>query len=174
MLRRTLRLGVWVGLLVTAGYLLWKSVQRRPGWRTGIEPPPVDPWPPVVAAVTPAPAPVLEPVPEPVPEPVVDQALVADEPGAPAAPEKRAPPRKAAASRTAVPRPPRPADTAAGVTWVAPASPDLCPESHPIKAKLSSRLFHLPGMAAYTRTRPDRCYADEAAAEAEGFTRAKR
>ncbi|HVL93936.1 MAG TPA: hypothetical protein VM264_11430 [Acidimicrobiales bacterium] len=43
-----------------------------------------------------------------------------------------------------------------------------------MKAKLLSRLFHLPGMAAYARTRPDRCYLDAAAAENDGFTRAKR
>jgi hypothetical protein len=43
-----------------------------------------------------------------------------------------------------------------------------------VKAKLSSRLFHLPGMFAYARTRPDRCYRDEAAAVADGLTRAKR
>jgi hypothetical protein len=29
-------------------------------------------------------------------------------------------------------------------------------------------------MFAYDRTRPDRCYADEAAAAADGFTKAKR
>ncbi|HEX2698895.1 MAG TPA: hypothetical protein VHM89_01665 [Acidimicrobiales bacterium] len=48
------------------------------------------------------------------------------------------------------------------------------PTSHPVKAKLSSMLYHLPGMAFYERTRPDRCYVDAAAAEADGFTRAKR
>jgi len=49
-----------------------------------------------------------------------------------------------------------------------------CPPSHPIKAKLSSRIFHLPGMFAYERTRPDRCYVDETSATSEGFIRAKR
>ena len=43
-----------------------------------------------------------------------------------------------------------------------------------MKAKLSSRLFHLPGMFAYDRTRPDRCYADAEAAEADGLHKAKR
>ena len=50
----------------------------------------------------------------------------------------------------------------------------MCPPSHPIKAKLASRLFHLPGMFAYDRTRPDRCYRDETGAVADGLTRAKR
>jgi hypothetical protein len=35
-------------------------------------------------------------------------------------------------------------------------------------------IYHLPGMAAYGRTLPDRCYADPEAAEADGFVRAKR
>jgi hypothetical protein len=43
-----------------------------------------------------------------------------------------------------------------------------------VKAKLSSRLFHLPGMFAYNRTKPDRCYSDEEAATADGLTKAKR
>jgi hypothetical protein len=45
---------------------------------------------------------------------------------------------------------------------------------HPIKAKPSRRIFHLPGMFAYERTRPDRCCVDETTATGEGFTRAKR
>lgn len=58
-------------------------------------------------------------------------------------------------------------------TWLEAVDSE-CPESHPVKAKLSSMLYHLPGMAAYNRTRPDRCYSDAASAEADGFTRAKR
>jgi hypothetical protein len=49
-----------------------------------------------------------------------------------------------------------------------------CPGTHPVKVKVRSGLFHLPGMSAYERTLPDRCFVDEAAAEAAGFTRAKR
>jgi hypothetical protein len=36
------------------------------------------------------------------------------------------------------------------------------------------RLYHLPGMLAYDRTHPDRCYPSPEAAETDGFTRAKR
>lgn len=57
--------------------------------------------------------------------------------------------------------------------WVEPLGNDA-PASHPVKAKLSSLLYHLPGMAFYDRTRPDRCYVDAEAAEADGFIRAKR
>ena len=57
--------------------------------------------------------------------------------------------------------------------WVE-AQDGTCPPTHPVKAKLASRLFHLPGMFAYARTRPDRCYLDADAAVADGFTAAKR
>ncbi|HEY2332684.1 MAG TPA: hypothetical protein VGH94_12270 [Acidimicrobiales bacterium] len=49
-----------------------------------------------------------------------------------------------------------------------------CPESHPVKGKAASGLYHLPGMVAYSRTNADTCFVDAAAAEAAGFTRAKR
>jgi hypothetical protein len=49
-----------------------------------------------------------------------------------------------------------------------------CPASHPVKGKASSGLFHLPGMVAYERANADTCFVDADAAEAAGFTRAKR
>ena len=49
-----------------------------------------------------------------------------------------------------------------------------CPDSHPVKGKASSGLYHLPGMVAYGRTNADSCFVDADAAEAAGFTRAKR
>jgi hypothetical protein len=49
-----------------------------------------------------------------------------------------------------------------------------CPDGHPVKAKEASGIYHLPGMANYARTVPDRCYADARAAEADGFRAAKR
>jgi hypothetical protein len=67
----------------------------------------------------------------------------------------------------------RPGRGATAPAWVEPVG-NTCPPSHPVKAKLSSRLFHLPGMFAYERTRPDRCYRDEDAAAADGLRRAKR
>jgi hypothetical protein len=57
--------------------------------------------------------------------------------------------------------------------WVEPLE-GTCPPSHPVKAKRSSKIFHLPGMFAYDRTNPDRCYANEEAAEGDGFRKAKR
>ena len=57
--------------------------------------------------------------------------------------------------------------------WVEPVDGG-CPASHPVKAKLSSKIFHLPGMANYERTNPDRCYLGAAEAEADGLRPAKR
>lgn len=82
-----------------------------------------------------------------------------------AATKKRGATKKAAAKRAA-------GDDDARA-WVEPSG-DTCPGSHPIKAKLSSKIFHLPGMFAYDRTNPDRCYRDEDAAAADGLRRAKR
>jgi len=60
------------------------------------------------------------------------------------------------------------------VTASAEPNPDgTCPASHPIKAKLSSGIYHVPGGANYERTKPDRCYADEPAAITDGLRRSK-
>jgi hypothetical protein len=58
-------------------------------------------------------------------------------------------------------------------TWVT-ASDGVCPQTHPVKAKLSSKIFHLPGARNYSRTQADRCYPDEESAVADGFRRAQR
>jgi hypothetical protein len=57
--------------------------------------------------------------------------------------------------------------------WVEPVD-GACPTTHPVKGKLSSGIFHAPGMQMYERTRADRCYADPAAAEADGLRASKR
>src|SRR5690606_26133098 len=63
--------------------------------------------------------------------------------------------------------------TAPARAWVEPRG-DVCPTSHPVKGKLSSKIFHVPGGLSYARTKPDRCYADERAAAAGGLRPAKR
>jgi micrococcal nuclease len=67
---------------------------------------------------------------------------------------------------------PKPAP-AGDVAWVEPTG-DVCPTTHPVKAKLGSKIFHLPGGQMYDRTKPDRCYRDGDAAEADGLRQAKR
>lgn len=65
---------------------------------------------------------------------------------------------------------PRPSESG----WTFPAEDGSCPLGHPIKAKLRSGIYHEPGMAAYDRTRADRCYTTAETAEADGLRRAKR
>lgn len=62
---------------------------------------------------------------------------------------------------------------AAPRAWVEPEG-EVCPTSHPVKAKLASKIFHQPGGLSYARTRPDRCYRDAESAEADGLRAAKR
>jgi hypothetical protein len=57
--------------------------------------------------------------------------------------------------------------------WV-DADGGACPTSHPIKAKLSSGIYHVPGGLNYERTNADRCYATPDAAESDGLRASKR
>ncbi len=69
---------------------------------------------------------------------------------------------------------PGPPDPEGGVaTWVDPVDGE-CPPSHPVKAKLTSGIYHVPGGLSYARTRPDRCYRDAEAAETDGLRAARR
>lgn len=67
--------------------------------------------------------------------------------------------------------PANPAETTEA-TWVEPVD-GACPEGYPIKANDNSGIFHVPGGRFYDRTVPERCYADAADAEADGYRRAK-
>ena len=57
--------------------------------------------------------------------------------------------------------------------WVDPIDGE-CPASYPVKGNAGSMIFHVPGGMSYERTVPERCYATEADAEADGFRKAKR
>jgi hypothetical protein len=57
--------------------------------------------------------------------------------------------------------------------WTDPVE-KACPNGFPVKVKLASGIYHLPGMLAYDRTAPDRCYVSAEEAEADGFRAAKR
>jgi hypothetical protein len=57
--------------------------------------------------------------------------------------------------------------------WVAPDG-GACPTTHPVKAKLRSGVYRLPGASGYERARPDRCYRDEQAAVDDGLAPARR
>jgi hypothetical protein len=57
--------------------------------------------------------------------------------------------------------------------WVDPDPEGDCPLSHPVKTKLRSGIYHLPGGASYDRTNADRCYTDAGAAESDGYRGSK-
>ena len=69
------------------------------------------------------------------------------------------------------PFPPQP--VADDSPWVEPAQSGACPAHYPVKAKLASGIFHVPGGANYSRTQPDRCYLSAEAAEADGLRQSK-
>jgi hypothetical protein len=58
--------------------------------------------------------------------------------------------------------------------WVEPTASGGCPVGYPVKAKLGSKIFHVPEGTMYERTIPDRCYATAEAAEADGLRASKR
>ncbi len=74
-----------------------------------------------------------------------------------------------------IPRPAalKPVDAAVAQQWIDPVD-GACGDSHPVKGKLASGIYHQPGGLNYTRTRADRCYLDPAAAESDGLRPAKR
>jgi hypothetical protein len=196
MLRRSFRLGLRLGLIIGVIAAIAKLVQSRRSASA-----PDAGWPAVQPAWTPPPAPSVRESAVMLDEPVVASAVVEEAIAVSEAPaftevaEEPASPEPAVGSVSepttvegADKKPARrPAKTAAKATtsarvrkaakpatlWVEPSG-GTCPSSHPVKAKMASRIFHLPGMFAYERTRPDRCYADAEAAEGDGFTRAKR
>ena len=116
---------------------------------------------PVVEAVAEA-EPVVGPVAEaePVAEPVPEAGSEV--------PERPVEPGPAAAEPEVVT-----AGAGEGTSWVPPVE-GACPDGYPVKAKVASGIYHQPGGLSYERTRPDRCYADTASAEADGFRAAKR
>ena len=65
-----------------------------------------------------------------------------------------------------------PPAAAADARWMPPVD-GQCPDGFPIKANANSGIFHMPGGRFYDRTVPERCYAEAADAEADGYRRAK-
>ncbi len=169
MIRRSFRLGLWLGLLVGIGAAVYKVVQgRRPASAPFPEYRPPAPRPPERAAERPAPSPVVTPATTLPPEPE-PTAVVEPEPEPAAAPAKKAVRKTAKAAKKAAP-----AKKAARLEpWVNPAS-GICPTTHPVKAKMGSGIFHLPGGLNYERTVPDRCYESPAAAESDGLRASRR
>ena len=57
--------------------------------------------------------------------------------------------------------------------WIEPVD-GTCPLTHPVKGNANSHIYHVPGGRFYDTTVPERCYRDEAAAEADGMRASKR
>lgn len=157
MIRRSFRVGLTLGILGGLAFALVKMLGGRSEPGPGPSPARTEPWPRLkVDPAVPSP-PTVALVPDPAapsPDaPVVEEAVVPrPAPAKPAAPAKKKP---------------------LVAPWVEPAG-DECPTSHPVKAKLSSKIFHLPGMLNYDRTKPDRCYQDATTAERDGLRASKR
>jgi hypothetical protein len=160
LLRRLLRLGLLAGV----GVGILKVVKGRKGpdpwadsWVSTGAPGATRPSPAPVAAATPKPAP-KEPAPQPAPAASAKPAAPA---GSKAAkPGPKGPARKSPTGKAKEP----PGDR----LWVE-ANDGVCPQTHPIKAKLSSKIFHTPASRNYSRTKADRCYPDETSAQADGL-----
>jgi len=179
-LRRSFRIGLWLGLLAGLGFALTKILRPKP------ERAPLgashSSWPPLEA-------PIATPSPVAVPEPEVEPVVVAEEPGlvligdeplqepepAPVTkPVAKKPAKKAAApKKAATPKAAAPAAKKTLPPWVDPTG-TICPQTHPVKGKLSSMIFQVPGNFAYERTTPDRCYKSPDDAEDDGLRAAKR
>jgi hypothetical protein len=179
-IRRSFRIGLWLGLLAGIGFALAKIFRPKPepssvldlgtSTTTGARE-----WPPLEAAVA-TPTPV--PVPEPEVEPVVASAepgliTIGDEPLQEAEPEPaERPVAKKAAVKKVAPKKAAPAKKTLP-PWVDPDG-NICPDTHPVKGKLSSKIFQVEGNFAYWRTNPDRCYESAEAAIDDGLRPAKR
>ncbi len=57
--------------------------------------------------------------------------------------------------------------------WIAPGPDGTVPDSHPVKVKVRSGIFHVPGGRFYERTRADRLYPNTVSAEADGYRPSK-
>jgi hypothetical protein len=167
LLRRVLRLGLLAGI----GVVVLKVVRGRKA---------PDPWadswvstgPP--GGTRPSPAPVAAAAPKPPAPAETAAASVATPP--PASPQPPAPSRAPKPTRTGPARrsPTGKAEDPPGERLWVPANDGVCPQSHPVKAKLSSKIFHTPGGRNYKSTKADRCYPDEASAQADGLRPALR
>jgi hypothetical protein len=174
MLRRVLRLGLLAGI----GVGILKVVKGRKSadpwadsWVSTGPPGGTRPSPaPVAAATNPAaeapPASSKPPTPSKANKSGADKAEASKSaPSRAAKPTRTGPARKSPTGRAEEPPGER--------LWV-PANDGVCPTTHPVKAKLSSKIFHTPGGRNYTSTKADRCYPDEASAQADGLRPALR
>ena len=181
LLRRVVRLGVLAGLGVGVLKLVrgrkssdpWAESWVSTGTPGGTRPSPAPvtaaaPKPPAPAGTATADLATPPPASPSPPSPLQGDADLAVPPPAspqPPAPRATKPTRKGPARKSPTGKAEEPPGER---LWVA-ANDGVCPQSHPIKAKLSSKIFHPPASRNYSRTKADRCYPDEASAQADGL-----
>jgi putative endonuclease len=197
MVRRSLRAGLWLGLMVGLAWSLRRVLLlRRAATTVDVS---RDPWTPLPQpdAEPPGPKPSIRTttsatgatVPGPETTPAATATRLAAQADAPkampptAVPEAVGPTEVAkvtkaasttnAAKATKASKASKASKAAKPRTWVAPQDGE-CPPGHPVKAKMANHIFRVPGMLGYEQTKPDRCFPSEADARADGFTRAKR
>jgi hypothetical protein len=141
---KLLRRGAVAGLIAGGAYAIWRYLASRTPDTGG-----------VTFQTSPFPGP---PRPVPAPTPATTPASPSDE--------------------RSVAQAARPEGAGAGAgaadgSWVEPTDGE-CPLSHPVKAKLTSGIYHEPGGGNYDRTRAERCYVDTDAAIADGLRAPKR
>lgn len=156
MIRRSFRIGLWLGVIAALAYMASRTRRRQHDVREA-----TDAWP----AIQPA---ARDDVAAPVASTASPTSVAPEAPPSPPSPPS--PPAKAKAKGAGKAKAKA---KAAARAWVKPSG-DTCPDTHPVKAKESSKIFHVPSGLSYARTQPDRCYSDEAAAESDGYRRAKR
>lgn len=147
-MRRLLKRLVKLAILAVLANVALQVARRAMSARQHHEPPIEPAWPAPKVDVPPAAA---DPEPTPARVPADSAPLVED-------------PEPALAAE----------DTSSTTAWVAPDDDGHCPHGYPVKVKVSSGIYHLPGGLAYERTKPDRCYATPQTAEADGYRAAKR
>jgi hypothetical protein len=168
MVRRVLRLGLLAGI----GVGILKAVKGRKAhdpwadsWVSTGPPGGTRPSPAPVATAT-KPAAPAKPAPAKAAKSGGGKAEASKpSPSRPAKSTRKGPARKSPTGRAEEPPGER--------LWV-PANDGVCPTTHPVKAKLSSKIFHTPGGRNYKSTKADRCYPDEASAQADGLRPALR
>jgi hypothetical protein len=176
LIRRGLRIGVVVGAILFLIQVFRNPASKDTGSRRPSGPAAPPRRPQRETAATPAARNGIDTAAPSEPEAPV--APAAKKAAAKKASAKKAPAKKAPAKAEASTAAPTgaTADTTSEATtaWVEPEAGGACPATHPVKVKLASGIFHVPGGLAYERTAPDRCYRDAAAAEADGFRPSKR
>jgi hypothetical protein len=154
---KLMRRGAFLGLLAGAAYAVYRFVASRAPDTAG-----------VTFRTSPVPG-----LPRPVPRIDTPPATATSvSPAAPAAPTARESSERPPGGGSGVTPVPEALFTGAP-PWVDPVE-GACPVSHPVKAKLTSGIYHLPGGGNYDRTRAERCYVDADAATADGLRPPKR